>query len=126
MYHATDTVFEPLNKVQTVFVTRLELSEVAALVEFRLAPLSCRRDMAMLRMLYRTALKKGPEHFNRFLYRKEATRRPWTRLAYNRHLWQLAEHRRGRFLEILRRSARKNLLNVLFGLRESTTTDVQS
>ena len=75
------------------------------MVEFRLAPLSCRRDMAMLGVLHRTALKKGPSHLERFFYHAEGATRTGTRLSENRHHWQLTEHRRGRFLEILRRSA---------------------
>ena len=75
------------------------------MVEFRLAPLNCRRDMAMLGVLHRAALKKGPEHLERFFYCAETATNTRTRLATRRHNWQLAEHRKGRFLEILRRSA---------------------
>ena len=62
VYHATDSVLEPLNKVQEGYLRRLGLTEVESLMEFRLAPLSCRRDMAMLGVLHRAAFKKGPEH----------------------------------------------------------------
>ena len=89
VYHATDTVLEPLDRIQSGFVTRLGLSEVAALVEFRLAPLSCRRDKAMLGVLHRTALKKGPSHLERFFYHAEGATRTGTRLSENRHHWQL-------------------------------------
>ena len=105
VYHATDTVLEPLDKVQAGFVTRLGLTEVAALVEFRLAPLNCRRDMAMLGVLHRAALNKGLEHLRKFFYQQQETSRTGTRLSHRRHQWQLTEYRRGRFLEIVRRSA---------------------
>ena len=104
VYHATDTVIEPLDRVQTSFLKKLGVEEVTALVEFRLAPLSCRRDMAMLGLIHRAVLKKGSEHFQRFFYQEE-TRKLGTRLAAGRHKKQLADYRKCRFLEILRRSA---------------------
>ena len=104
IYHSTDTVLEPLNKTQTDFVIRFGLCEVGALVEFRLAPLSCRRDMAMLGVLHRTVLGKGPPHLQKFFHCSGATHSR-TRLAARRHNTQLTEHRQGRFLEVLRRSA---------------------
>ena len=61
--------------------------------------------MALLGVLHRTSLKKGPKHLERFFYRDETGRNGRTRLAEYRHDKQLAEHRKGRFLEILRRSA---------------------
>ena len=73
VYHATDTVLEPLDRVQTGLLGRLGVPEVEALVEFRLAPLCCRRDMAMLGVLHRAALKKGPEHLHKFFYLKGTT-----------------------------------------------------
>ena len=104
VYHATDTVLEPLDKVQTAFLRKLGVEEVTALVEFRLAPLRCRRDMAMLGLIHRAVLRKGPEHLQKFFY-QEAPTKLTTRLATRRHDLQLAEYRKGRFLEVLRRSA---------------------
>ena len=94
-----------MDKVQRGFVKRLGLTEVDALVEFRLAPLSCRRDIAMLGVLHRAALQLGPEHFQRFFYKEGAARQAPTRAAARRHSGQLADYRKGRFLEVLRRSA---------------------
>ena len=107
MYHATDTVLEPLDRLQTSFLQRLRVSEVEALIEFNLAPLCARRDMGVLGVLHRAALKQGPEHLHGFFQLQENTAREGslTRLAERRHNKQLVEHRRGRFLEILRRSA---------------------
>ena len=105
VYHATDTVLEQLDRVQAGFVNRRGLTEVEALVEFRLAPLNCRRDMAMLWVLHRAALKKGPVHLQSFFYQADVTASRVTRLAQNRHNRQLKEYRSGQFLEILRRSA---------------------
>ena len=105
VYHATDTVLEPLDKLQQNFLDRVGVSQVEALVEFRLAPLSCRRDMAMLGVLHRAALKEGPEHFFSFFYPSEADARRNTRWESRRHKFPLVEYRQGRFLEVLRRSA---------------------
>ena len=52
-----------------VGVDEVGVDEVTALAEFHLAPLQVRRDIAMLGLIHRTALGKGPppfaEHFKR-------------------------------------------------------------
>jgi len=63
IYHATRNVLEQLDAVQTRFLRKAGVNEVDALVHFRLAPLAVRRDMAMLGLIHRTVLKKGPDHF---------------------------------------------------------------
>ena len=105
VYHATDTVLEPLEQLQEGFLRRLGLTAVGALADFRLAPLSCRRDMAMLGVLHRAVLKKGPERLHKLFYVEENTATSRTRLATRRHDKQLKEYRLRRFLEVLRRSA---------------------
>ena len=97
VYHATDTVLEQLDRVQAGFVNRRGLTEVEALVEFRLAPLNCRRDMAMLGVLHRAALKKRPVHLQSFFYQADAVANRVTRLAQNRHNRQVKKYRRGQF-----------------------------
>ena len=52
--------------MQTRFLKALGCSELEALMEFNLAPLRTRRDVAMLGVLHRTVLDKGPEHFKEF------------------------------------------------------------
>jgi len=64
IYHATRTILERLDMVQTRFLQKAGVDEVEALVHFRLAPLSVRRDIAMLGLIHRTVLGKGPHHFN--------------------------------------------------------------
>merc|ERR1712078_641777 len=56
LYHATDTTLKPLDAVQTRFLKALGCSELEALMEFNLAPLRTRRDVAMLGVLHRTVL----------------------------------------------------------------------
>ena len=105
VYHATDTTLRPLNNVQTNFLGRLGISELEALMEFNLAPLAARRDIAMLGVIHRAALRQGPAQLWKFFQLDGNLRRSPTRLAARRHQRQLVEHRKGRFLEILRRSA---------------------
>merc|ERR1712139_451089 len=76
------------------------------MMAFNLAPLATRRDMAMLGVVHRAALRKGPVHFWRFFQvAEDKTHTHWTRAAKRRHSRHLKEPRQGRFLEVLRRSA---------------------
>ena len=63
MYHAKREFLVKLDKVQTRFLATVGVTELAALTEFNLAPLSARRDMAMLGVIHWTILGKGPGHF---------------------------------------------------------------
>ena len=105
LYHATNTVLANLDKVQDNFLRDLGLTKLQALMEFNLAPLSTRRDVAMLGLVHRTVLKQGPSHFQSFFQQRTDEQQGSTRLARRRHGKQLQETRTGRFLEVLRRSA---------------------
>ena len=48
------------------FLNDIAVDEVTALVRFHLAPLSTRRDIAMLGLIHRTALGKGPPQFREY------------------------------------------------------------
>ena len=48
VYHATRVCLRRLEAVQSGFLKDIGVAEVTALVEFHLAPLSTRRDIAML------------------------------------------------------------------------------
>ena len=63
IYHATKDVLEPVDAVQKRFLKELGLTDVSALLEFNLAPLTTRRDIAMLGVIHRAVLKKGPQQF---------------------------------------------------------------
>ena len=69
MYHATRAVLSRLDAVQSKFLRDVGVDDVTAIAEFHLAPLAVRRDIAMLGVIHRTALGKGPsvfaEHFKR-------------------------------------------------------------
>jgi hypothetical protein len=60
IYHARRDVLSKLDEVQTRFLRDVGVSEVEALMEFNLAPLALRRDIAMLGMLHRAKLGLGP------------------------------------------------------------------
>jgi hypothetical protein len=63
VYHATRDILAKLDRVQAKFLEDGGIGEVDALMSFNLAPLETRRDMAILGIIHRTALGKGPPHF---------------------------------------------------------------
>ena len=64
LYHASDTVLEPLDRIQKRFLRALGWTDLDALVVGNLAPLGLRRDIAMLGMIHRSVLGKGASHFS--------------------------------------------------------------
>ena len=70
VYHATRQVLAPLDRIQDKFLNDIGVDGVTALMRFNLAPLSARRDMAMLGLIHRTALAKGPRHFGEHFRRE--------------------------------------------------------
>ena len=104
IYHACNTVLAPLDAFQSRFLSELGISDEDALFHFNLAPLPCRRDIAMLGLIHRCMLKKGPDHFSTF-FAASTQQRPNTRSGSIRHGMQIADIRDKHFLEIERRSA---------------------
>ena len=66
IYHATREVLAKLDRIQTRFLEDIGVVELAASMEFNLAPLAARRDMAMLGVIHRTVIRRGPSHFQEF------------------------------------------------------------
>ena len=62
-YHAATTHLADIDGLQTSILRNLGITEYDALMAFNLAPLCSRRDMAMLGVIHRTILGKGPPHF---------------------------------------------------------------
>ena len=54
---------------RTVSLREIGMSFEEALLQFNLAPLSCRREMSILGLIHRTARKVGPKQFGNFLFR---------------------------------------------------------
>jgi uncharacterized protein YjiS (DUF1127 family) len=74
IYHAKRDSLAALDRLQNRFLKDAGVDEDAALTHFNLAPLSSRRDMAMLGMIHRTMLGKGPAQFLQ-LFKKAADRK---------------------------------------------------
>ena len=105
-YHASTTSLAVLDKVLPRFLSQLGISAERAFIEFHLAPLSMRRDMAMLGMIHRCAIGAGPCHFQAFFQKSTTTNpRTNTRRTALLHNKQLVNPLEGKFLEIARRSA---------------------
>ena len=66
LYHASAAVLAPLDKLQEWVLRDLGLSEEEALEHFSLAPLGVRRDIAMLGVVFRAVLQKGPPQLRSF------------------------------------------------------------
>ena len=71
IYHATRAVIYRLDNVQTRFLKDVGVGEATALMDFHLAPLSSRRDIAMLGVIHRTVLGKGLGQFREFFKRQQ-------------------------------------------------------
>ena len=101
IYHACDTALGPLDRVQDRFLREACISDINALFVFNLAPLCVRRDIAMLGVIHRTALGKGPAHFAQFFTLDGFDgRRSRTRNDDRRHGHHMVEYREGLFLNI--------------------------
>jgi hypothetical protein len=107
IYHASDSILSELDHVQNRMLKIVNVSEVEALLHFNLAPLSTRRDIAMLGLIHRAARGRGPKQFQRFfqLAADEPSTMMRTRLQARRHTAQLQEYRDGSHTEYVKRSA---------------------
>ena len=63
IYHAKREFLWTVDRIQWRFLQDSGISEGEALMTFNLAPLSARRDIAMLGIIHRSVLNKGPKHF---------------------------------------------------------------
>ena len=66
MSHASSSSLLLLDGVQHRFLQALGISELDALLQFSLAPLAVRRDIAILGLIHRTALGQGLGTFQQF------------------------------------------------------------
>ena len=66
IYHATRAVLRRLDAVQRNFLHDIGVDEVTALLHFHLAPLNTRRDIALLGVIHRAVLGKGPHSLESF------------------------------------------------------------
>lgn len=111
MHHAAPTTLLCVDRVQRKFLREMAVSEREALADWNLAPLPCRRAIAMLGLLYRIAMRQAPEPLCQLFRRDYSTRsgHTATRGFGRRHSLQLCEATTmGGHTEVFRRS--------LFGL----------
>ena len=97
IYHACKTALGTLDHVQERLIAAVGASPEEALISFRLAPLSSRRDMAMLGLIHRAVLGGGPAHFRQFfkIDTGESARRE------GRHRLQLIEYSEGHWSDFV-------------------------
>ena len=67
-YHATAFALTPLDWVQNRMLEEVGLNECDALSYYALAPLECRRDMAMLGLLHRIMNNEAPEAMSAYFF----------------------------------------------------------
>ena len=63
MAHASTTALRAIDGVLRKFLQSTCISEIEALVQFHLAPLAVRRDIALLGVIHRCALGMAPPSF---------------------------------------------------------------
>ena len=65
IYHCVTSLLLQIDQIQERLLHALGISQVIALLEFRLAPLTARRDIGMLGVIHRVVLGEGPDHFRK-------------------------------------------------------------
>ena len=75
IYHACASSLALLDNLQNRLLDAAGLSKLEALTEVKLAPLAVRRDIAMLGVIHRSVLGRGPRHFQSFFKANEYARR---------------------------------------------------
>ena len=100
--HAADVHLNSLNGVQKRFLRNIDISSFDALRSFNLAPLSIRRDMANLGIIYRALLRQGPRQLQA-LFRFDARERR-TSPRWQVHQYQVLDETRCLNCDFLNRS----------------------
>ena len=72
IHHAPIFFLTQIDRVQETFLAEIDLSAGQALMDFGLAPLQTRRDIAMMGLLFRIAKGRAPPQFNSVIRRAEA------------------------------------------------------
>lgn len=98
IYHACTTILDPLNRVLRNFLRQINVSEIDALLRFNLPPLSTRRDIAMLGVIHRAALRMEPKHFWQWIRFDTSNLRRSVRMQRNtlRLLLEVSDAKRSR------------------------------
>jgi hypothetical protein len=110
VYHAPDFMLSPVDRVQDSFLSELGCSAVDAILRHNLAPLSTRRDIAMLGLLHRITIGSAPPQFSELVFpsRSSSSAPRYWRHRHGRHDRQLHDPIDGTQSNMMQRS--------LFGL----------
>ena len=100
--YASVSLLKQVGRVQERFLEDVGIDAINALLVVSLAPLSLRRDIAMLGLIHRTMLCQSPEHFKQLCYRDELEHR--RTLRFKRHRFSLHEYIDGTQLPVVKRS----------------------
>jgi hypothetical protein len=90
IYHAGSTILAPLDRVQTTFVHNFNIDVTDAFMNHNLAPLSLRRDIAMLGFLHKCNLPGAHPEMEKLFPRRPGNgadgspRRLWNILTFSR------------------------------------------
>ena len=104
-FHAAPSVLEPLDRIQSRFLDFLGVSVERAFLDFNLAPLSVRRQMAALGLIHRCVLDKAPIAISAFFPRIGVRHVAYaTRLEAARHDKQIVDKVRGSESQVFKRS----------------------
>ena len=91
IYHACSSALSLLDAVQERAIKAAGASKIEALNDLNLAPLSVRRDIAMLGIIHRATLGRGPDQFCQF-FQADMTARKEGRGKHRLQLQQLPNH----------------------------------
>ena len=81
IYHACDSALPALEHIQYKLLDAVASTCSEALGAFNLAPLSARRGMALLGLIHRAVLGKGPQHFREFFILNNEAVTPFSGLS---------------------------------------------
>ena len=106
LYHAASSVLQQVDALFVRFLREVDLTATQAFLDYGLAPLRLRRDVAMLGLLHKCVLGLAhPELCNLFPLATPVRRHHQTRAALHTHERQLLDRTQGQHSELLRRSA---------------------
>ena len=85
IYHACANVLDSVDSIQRKFLSDICISLCDSLMSFKLAPLKVRRDIAMMGVIHRAALGKGPSQLQDLFPPAVSVGRRSARIAAKRH-----------------------------------------
>ena len=105
LHHAAPSVLDGIDRVQRRFLHEIGLSEIQALLWYKLAPLPARRDISMLGLLHRVSHGLAAEPLANLFVHHHARHHTQTRGVAARHNRQMVEYMdSGGHTEVIRRS----------------------